>query len=139
MSSTEFAELVLSRVPSAQPFQPIVNYDPDGDCIEFLASDESYYAERVDSLVTVYYGRESKEIVGSLIKGVKRFLREVLEKTPGFKIEIQDGRVKLEYLFTVRLWSEVQPAETLVCTYKKLRRAAEQAGAEAEVGDLAAA
>jgi hypothetical protein len=138
MESKEFEQLVLSKVPSGETFQPLVTYDADGDCIEFLTSDQSFYAEQVDPLVTVYYDRETGEVIGSLIKGISRFLREVLERAPGFKIEIQDGRIKLEHLLTARLWSAAaDPKGTWVLTYQKLRAVAERSHAEAEVDDLA--
>jgi len=78
-------------------------------------------------LVTVYIGRESNEVIGSFIKGVSTFVREALHKFPGFKIEIEDGRIKLEHLFTLRLWeSEQDPAGTRGVVYKKLRDVAER-------------
>ena len=55
-------------------------------------------AERIDSLVTVYIGRESNEVVGSLIKGVSSYIKGVVDRFPGFKIEIEDGRIKLNSL-----------------------------------------
>jgi hypothetical protein len=137
MTNEEFAQMVLSKVPPEQPFQPMARYDPDGDCIEFLASNESFYARRIDSLVTVYYSQETQEVVGALIKGVSQFLRQVVTQVPGFKIEIEDSRIKLEHFFTARLWSTpADPKEAWVVTYKKLREVAERSGAEAAVDDL---
>lgn len=74
----------MEAASSAEAFKPMAVYDRDGDCIEFLFSNESYYAQRFDSLVTVFYGRESGEIVGSLIKGVKTLIKDVLKHTPAF-------------------------------------------------------
>lgn len=127
-----FATYVLGQVEEGRPFQPQVFYDQDGDCIEFLASNEPFYAERIDSLVTVYYGEETGEIVGSLIKGVKRFIEEITAKVPGFRIEVEDGRIRLEHLFTAKLWY-AEPREELVVTYKKLRDVAEKLDAAAEL------
>src|SRR5438445_8425117 len=106
MSNAEFADLVLSQVPKDHTFTPTAYYDPDGDCIEFIAAPDSFYGERIDALVTVYRSQETHEVVGSLIKGVRKFLRKVLERSPGFKIEVRDGRIKLTHLFTARLWTE---------------------------------
>ena len=137
MTNDEIQNL-LRKADEAGPFQPGATYDPDGDCIEFLASDESFYGERIDPLVTVYYGRESHAIIGSLIKGVSQFVREVLQRAPGFKIEIQDGRIKLEHFFTARLWSApADPRDALVITYKKLREVAERSGVEADIDEMA--
>src|SRR5205823_2572162 len=84
MNNEEFAHHVLSQVPVDQPFEPTTYYDPDGDCIEFIAAPDSYYAERIDTLLTVYRSQETHEIIGSLIKGVSKFLRAFLQRAPGF-------------------------------------------------------
>lgn len=77
ISNDEFAEQMMALVSEAKPFQPSAVYDEDGDCIEFLAKPDPIRAERVDDLVTVYYSQESGEVIGSLIKGVSKFCREV--------------------------------------------------------------
>lgn len=128
-----YDDFVLSRVKPDAEFRPHVYYDRDGDCIEFLVTNEPFYGERIDSLVTVYYGEQSHDIVGSLIKGVQRFIRQVTEKVPGFKIEVQDGRIRLEHLFTARLWHGEPPSPQIVLTYKKLRDVAERVDAAAEL------
>lgn len=127
-----FAEQVLARVKPGAAFRPVVTYDPDGDCIEFLAKPDSFYAERLDNLVTVYYSHDTDEIIGSLIKGVSRFIKEVVEKYPGFLIEVQGGRVLLQHLFLARLWSS-PPAKGKVPIriYKKLAEVAAQSNVEA--------
>ncbi len=79
-------------------------------------------------MVTVYENRENGELVGALVKGVRGFVGEIIKRFPGFKIEIMDGKVKLEYLFAAGLWKDdVSQDRTLVKTYQKLREAAEQA------------
>lgn len=138
MSDKEFERAVLGAVDPSRQFTPMASYDPDGDCIEFLFSDESFRAERFDCLVTVYYGRESGEIVGSLIKGVKTFIKDVLRHAPGFKIEIHDGKIKIAHLFTAKLWRFTDgPKGTELRVYQTLRDAAEQRGTEADIDDLA--
>lgn len=57
----------LAMVDRDKPFSPVAYYDRDGDCIEFLASDDSFRAERVDDRLTVYYSRETGEVIGSLL------------------------------------------------------------------------
>jgi hypothetical protein len=128
----DFAEFVLSVADSVTPTDaPQVVYDQDGDCIEFLASNEDFYAERVDSHVTVYYGRESGEILGCLFKGVHSALTALSKKLPGFRLDIVDGRIKLSMLFTAALWiTEPDEENTLVITYRKLREVAEKNQAE---------
>ena len=73
LTNEEFGRLVMENAGSAEAFQPTALYDPDGDCIEFLAAPDPFYAERVDELVTVYYSQNTNEIIGSLIKGISRF------------------------------------------------------------------
>ena len=119
----------------AERFEPTATYDPDGDCIEFVAKSDAFYAERVDDLVTVYYSQETNEVMGSLIKGVSRFCAELLQKMPGFKIEIHDGRIQLVHIFRARLWTtQGNPSDIATLTYRKLIQVAEDAGAE--VADL---
>src|SRR5687768_12700110 len=96
---------MLLLAKPAEKFAPTAEYDPDGDCIELLVKPDPFYAERVDDLVTVYYSQETKEVIGSLIKGVSKFCEEMLKKMPGFKIEIADGRVRLVHIFRAKLWS----------------------------------
>lgn len=105
----------------AGPFKPTATYDPDGDCIEFLFKPDAFYAERMDDLVTVYYSQDSKEIIGSLLKGITKFWNDTLSKMPGFKIEIHDGKVCLQHIFLVGLWSEeLDPEDLVTRTYRKL-------------------
>ena len=138
MTNEEFAQHVLGQVPAEIEFHPTADYDADGDCIEFIAAPDSYYAERIDTLVTVYRSQETDEVVGSLIKGVSKFLRDVLKRAPGFKIEVHDGRIKLVHLFTAKLWTEpLDPNTVPGITYRELREVAEETGTEVEVGDLA--
>ena len=131
--SDSFAAHVLSQVEEGRQFQPQVSYDRDGDCIEFLASNDMFYAERIDSLVTVYYSETTGEIIGSLIKGVRKFIAEMSKKAPGFRIEIEDGKVRLEHLFNLKMWYAEEPRKEIVLAYKKLRDVAERFDAEAEL------
>ena len=134
MSNSDFVERMTQLAASADPFEPTASYDPDGDCIEFLAKPDPFYAERVDDLVTVYYSQETGEIVGSLIKSASKFCQRLLERFPGFRIEIIDGRVKLEHLFLARLWSaSPEQQEIITVTYRKLIQVAEETHAEAEM------
>jgi hypothetical protein len=134
MSNDQFAKRMMLLAKPAERFRPTATFDPDGDCIEFLASPDSFYAERVDDLVTVYYSQETGEVVGSLIKGVSKFCRTILEKMPGFRIEIRDGRVSLEHIFRASLWfSRFAPDDLPTLTYQKLILMAEESEAEAEL------
>ena len=129
-----FAQRVLS-LASPEPWSgPKAFFNSDGDCIELLLSNDSYRARRLDSLVTVYENRENGELVGAIVKGVRGFISDIVKRFPGFKIEIRDGKVKLEYLFAAGLWKDdVSEDLMLVKTYQKLRDAAERAALEVEL------
>lgn len=134
MSNSEFAEQMMLLARPAEQFEPTATYDPDGDCIEFLVKPDSFYAERIDDLVTVYYSQETGEVIGSLIKGVRRFRDKLLKIIPGFQIEIHDGKVRLVHIFRARLWiARPTPESRLVLTYEKLMEMAEESRVEAEL------
>jgi len=134
MSNSEFAEKVTGLATPAEQFEPVATYDPDGDCIEFFAKAGLFYGERIDDRVTVYYSRETNEIVGSLIKGVRNLCDRLLERFPGFTIEIEHGCVRLEHIFLAQLWSQPRDCDDmLVMTYKKLIKVAEETGVEAQM------
>jgi len=133
-SCSEFARQMMLLGRPAEQFEPTAIYDPDGDCIEFLAKPDSFYAERVDDLVTVYYSQETNEVIGSLIKDVRDFYENILKVMPGFQIEIRDGRVRLVHIFRARLWtSRAAPTEIVTLTYEKLIQVAEDSEVEAEL------
>ena len=132
-SNAEFAKRMLLLARSGEQFRPTATYDPDGDCIEFLAKPDPFFAERVDDLLTVYFSQETGEVIGSLLKGVSSFCRRMLERMPGFRIEIHDGRVRLVHLFLAKLWfSATDPQDLVTMTYRKLIHVAEEAEAEVE-------
>jgi len=133
LTNEEFEKRVLDLGTTTEQFEPTATYDPDGDCIEFLTSPEPFYAERVDGLVTVYYGQESREVIGSLIKGVARFCKKLLDEKPAFRIVITDGRVRLSHLFLAHLMTSEHSTENVhTITYRKLIKAADAASAEVE-------
>ena len=137
-SMPDFLSQMVADAANAPDFAPHAFYNVDGDCIEFLASNESYFSERVDSRLTVFYGQESHELVGSLIKGIKCILRDLSKSCPGFRIEVIDGRICLSHLITATLWSvAADSATTRGVVYKKLRSIAEEQKIEVDVPELA--
>ncbi len=120
----EFATELIAAVTGDMDY-PRAFYNKDGDCIEFLLSNESFRCERVDKMLTVYYGRDSGEIVGSLVKGVRRFIGEMLKSSPGFAIEVEDEQMKLAHLFTAEMWTRGEQV-TVRKYYKALRDTAER-------------
>lgn len=134
-SKEEFAKRMMLLARPAEQFRPTATFDPDGDCIEFLAKPDPFYGERVDDLVTVYYSQNTGEITGSLIKGVRRFFKQFAKKNPGFRIVIEDGPARLEHLFLARLWSAPQDPQTIkTLTYRKLIEVAGETVVEGELG-----
>ncbi len=134
-SNADFARRMMLLARPAEQFKPTAMYDRDGDCIEFLTKPDPFYAERVDDLITVYYSQDTQEVIGSLIKGASKFCERIHQSMPGFKIVIQDGRVRLEHLFLAQLWQmkDVDPNGMITLTYRKLIQVAEDADAEAEM------
>lgn len=128
IKNAEFAKHMLLLARSADQFQPTATYDRDGDCIEFLAKPDPFYAERIDDLVTVYYSQVTDELIGSLLKGVSKFCDDMAKQFPGFSIEIHNGRVRLEHIFRAKLWtSQRDPQELATLVYRKLIDIAEKA------------
>ena len=131
-ANEEFAKRMMLLARPAEEFEPTATYDPDGDCIEFLARPGPFYAERVDDLLTVYYDQETNEVIGALLKGASRFCKQMLEKMPGFKIEVHDGRIRLVHIFRARLWlSSLNPQDMPALVYRKLIEVADDAEVDA--------
>ena len=130
-TNAEFAKRMTLMARPASEFKPTATYDADGDCIEFLAKPDAFYAERVDDLVTVYYSHDTEEVIGSLIKGVSTFCAKMLERMPGFKIEINDGPVSLQHIFLARIWlEELEPEDLATLAYRKLIEVAKETTVE---------
>lgn len=122
----EFAVMLLAGV---QEFVPGSYYNEEGDCIEIHLSNESYYAERPDGLVTLFIGRESKKVVGAVIKDVRKLVQTIMEAAPGFRVEICDSEgCRVEHILSFMLWSKAPSPydECIVKKYKYLREAAEE-------------
>jgi len=138
MTNDAFAKRVMLSARPADEFKPRADYDPDGDCIEFLVKPDPFYAERVDDLVTVYYSEVTGEVIGSLIKGVESLCNALKEKMPGFAVTIQDGSVRLEHIFLAALWMrESTPQAIPALAYKKLADIAERSNVQTRIHALA--
>jgi len=134
LTNDEFAARVMELAGPAGSFKPNAYYDSDGDCIEFLAKPDNFYAERVDDLVTVYLSEATGEVIGSLLKGVTPLCNELLVRLPGFKVEIQQGKVMLVHIFQARLWAfEVDPSELATLAYKKIIEVADKTRVEVDL------
>ena len=137
MSNENFADAVLRLAKVQEPFVPTATYIRDGDCIEFVLAPDDYVARRMDGLVTVYYSRETGNVVGSLIKGVSGFCRKMLKQMPGFRIAIEGRTVKLEHIFLAQLWTQPPDPKNvaLIRTYDALIDAAEKGGLAVDIDD----
>jgi len=135
MNAEEFAQLVLRQADQEKDFAPFAVYDPDGDCIEFIAKPDAYFAERIDGIVTAYYSEDSNEMIGAQIKGIKSLMRQ----SPGLAIEVEDGPVKLHFLLRARIWQkDPKSAQIPVIQYKKLISLAEANDATVDLHSLVA-
>ena len=131
-----FARAALAGVAQslATPHYPAAHYNADGDCIEVLFSGDDYRAERISGWLTLLVTREDGRIVGLVIKRIREFIRGVLQKSPGFEIEINDGRVRLVYLLTAVLWdSREHDGAVRLNIYRKLREEIETANIELDL------
>jgi len=133
VSNEEFAKRMMLLARPAEQFEPTATYDQDGDCIEFLARPDPFYAERVDELLTVYYSQDAHEVVGALLKGVSHFGKQVTERVPGLKVEIREGRIRLVHIFRAKLWTSSFKADDFpALVYQKLIEMADGVDVEAE-------
>jgi hypothetical protein len=126
MNSEDFVKMLTEKHP-AGPFQPAAMYDKDGDCLEFIASNEAFKGERIDKWVTVYRSRHTGMIVGSLIKNVK----ELLDRNPGLRIEIQSGPVRLSHFLQAPKFSAT--SKVVVRTYQEIIDKAAESAVEANL------
>ncbi len=136
----QLTELVGGKARDAE-IEPTVHFNVTGDCIEFLASPDRFYAERIDKRVTVYYGKKDNQIMGALLKGVRELLDQMSVKCPGFAFEIVDRKVRLAVLLRAGLWTSKPTFEGVKLTryckvYHSLIEAAEKAGVEAELVEV---
>lgn len=121
------------RKPDEQ-FAASAYYDHDGDCIEFFAKADPYYAKRIDDLVTVYLSMDTDEVVGSLIKGVKQFIREAQKVSKNAAVIIDDGKVRISHLLLLGpIVSGSKLSEVQMRIYKKLISVADESNSQADL------
>lgn len=126
LSNEDYARKVDEICQDSKPELPVVYHDPDGDCIEVLIETVRYYAERVDDLVTVYYSEENEEIIGCLLKGIKR----IFDSDPKTQIILHAGRMRLSDFFLIGF---LQQKTADLHIYQKLRECAEKYQIETEL------
>ncbi len=102
--NAEFERFVLSLSPAEQ-FTPRAFHNVDGDCIELIFSPESYFAKRLTDTLTILIGEESGKPIGLLLKGVRGFLRRMMQRHPGLKIEIEENKcIRSDYFISLVMW-----------------------------------
>jgi len=125
--SHELAKRLLADVEKNGVFEPFAEYEPDGDCYECFFSDEPFKAVRLDKWVTVYHGRESNDIVGSMIKNVHQLTAEF----PGLDIDIEGGQVLLSHMLRGPAYTNRDPVKRKV--YKAVIKRLDESGLSAEL------
>ena len=138
MTNEEFQNLVLSKADRGS-FKPLVNYDPDGDTLEVLISNESHRIQNTDDrFIKVYCGRDSGDVTGVRISGIKRFITDIEKESPDIHLEVHNGRFKVAYLFRAIREKSKKGKMTLGVLIKRLEEFAEEHGLEANIGGCAA-
>ncbi len=135
MTRKEFEAAIDEMVADAagNGFEPHADYIPEGDCLEFFAAPDDYYAERIDGYVTVYYSRKTQEIIGMLIKGYRAICRKIADKqAAGMQIDVTDGSVSMALIIKVQMEGASQP-KPLSRSYEKMYQVAERSHVKAEL------
>lgn len=127
MTNDESRKRILERFSEFGEFEPSARYDPDGDCLEFFFTGEEFKGKRLDRWVTVYYGRDTSEIVGACIKDWRKLLVEF----PGLDIDIHDNKVLVSLALRAPAWRANDAV--VQRTYKVVIQKAEDANLEAEL------
>jgi hypothetical protein len=137
MTNEDFAQLALSKVRSGS-FKPLVNYCPDEDSLEVLVSDETYREEsyrdnRIQKcgFLTVFYGRDSGNVVGIRIDRVGGLIEDIEKDPPDIRFEIHNGRFKVAHLFRAIREKSKKNSMTLAVLIRPLEKAAEDFNLEA--------
>ena len=135
MTNKEFRKHVLDQV-NPGPFKPIAHYNPDDDSLEVLLSNENYRTKLTEPHFTVYYRRDTGEIIGGRITKVSRFIKDIMKNHPDLRVEVHSSKVKVVHIFkAIRELSQAEkegkPLEWNA--YKTLEEAAEKLHLQVEM------
>ena len=100
---------VAGKLP--EHFEPFAFHNTDGDCIEFFVSQDDYFSERIDDYLTLYLDMDTEQIVGFVIKNIKRILDRLSKHRLSMAFVIDDGRVRLRSLFVSMFANEKSDPE----------------------------
>ena len=109
------------------PFEPFAFYNKAGDCIEFFVTQDDYFMDRVDDYLTLYRDMDTEQIVGFVIKNVKRIIERLSKQKSAMEFVIDDGKAKLRCLFAAMLACDNQNTsqEKRSLVVREYRRVAE--------------
>lgn len=68
-------------------------YNKYGDCVEFRACGDAYYAERIDGFLTIYRHFEDERPVGFQVKGVLTLLKTFPFERLRIEAEVSEDRL----------------------------------------------
>lgn len=71
LTNEEFRKKVMKLSKPARLSEPTATYSYDGQCIEFFVSHNDFYGEYVNDFLTLYKDRETDEVMGCVISGIK--------------------------------------------------------------------
>ena len=139
LSEQEFTAKVLEIAGKpVERFKPFAFHNTDGDCIEFFVSPDDYFAERIDDYLTLYLDMDTEQIVGFVVKNVKRIMDRLSASKTATAFVIDDGKVCLRSLFNSMFLLDKnggQDRELIVREYVKAVKAAESSRLdEVEIG-----
>ena len=112
-------------------FEPFAFHNTDGDCIEFFVLPDDYFAERIDDYLTLYLDMDTEQIVGFVIKNVKRILDRLSRQRQAMAFVVDDGIVALRSLFVAMFAnglgnaSQEEQQDLVIRHYKKVVEIAE--------------
>jgi len=132
LSKQEFMDLIFEIAgPLAEDFKPFAFHNKAGDSIEFFVTQDDYYGLRVDDYLTLYLEMDTDQIVGFVIKNVKRIVERLSRQKSAMAFVIDDGKAKLRCLFAAMLAGENPNADpekrtVAVREYRRVAEIAEQ-------------
>jgi len=107
LSKQDFMDTIFEIAgESSGDFKPFVFHNKAGDCIEFFVSKDDYFGERIDDYLTLYLDMDTEQIVGFVIKNIKRILDRLSHQKSAMEFVIDDGMANLRCLFTAMFANE---------------------------------
>ena len=121
----------INTHPPVGTFKPCAYYGAEEDALMFYFRNSPDYAQRINSVVTIYLSMDDNELVGCQIKGVGRILRELGQ----LDVTIKHGKIKLQVVLLAvmeRMMNESDTREVYRTVFKK----AQETDVELEVPAL---